>query len=55
MDWGNCENCIHHKHIRATMSEPSEDWCECWNDYYYGERKYIDDEEQRCDQYDEEL
>ena len=50
-----CENCIHHKHLKATISEPREDWCECWNDYYYGEREYIGDEEQQCDQYREDI
>jgi len=42
-DWGNCENCIYHKHINETRLEPSEDWCECWNEYYDGKREYDED------------
>jgi len=53
-DWGNCENCIHHKHINASRDEPSEDWCECWNDYFYDEREYdLDGNELGCNQFDE--
>lgn len=51
-----CENCIHHMHLKATISEPREDWCELWNDYYYGERDYdCNDEELGCENFREEL
>jgi len=52
-DWGNCEYCIHHKHINATREEPSEDWCECDNEYFDGKREFDEDEELPCEDYDD--
>lgn len=52
--WGCCEDCIHHCHTsgqcRGIMDcDPDEDWCECENDYFDGERKYDEETEEMLD------
>lgn len=53
-----CEDCIHNKYrkgaCRGLMDcDPDERWCECFNEYYEGERQYDEEtkEELDCEDY----
>lgn len=53
-DWGNCEDCIHHIHETGSQRgmmdcDPDEDYCEYWDDYFRGKRRYDEETEEELD------